>query len=66
MKSIFASKTAWVGAIMALIGIIDQFSPFIPAEYRKYALAFSGILVIVMRLLTGEPIAGTPKAKGLK
>ena len=66
MKSIFASKTAWVGAIMALIGIIDQFSPFIPADYRKYALAVSGILVIVMRLLTGEPIAGTAKAKALK
>lgn len=66
MKPLLASKTAWVGAILTLIGLIDQFSPFIPAEYRQYALAVSGILIIVMRLLTGEPIQGTPKAKESK
>lgn len=66
MKSIFASKTAWVGAITALLGLIDQFKPFIPEGYLRYVLAAYGVLVIVMRLLTGEPIAGTAKAKALK
>ena len=66
MKPLLASKTAWVGFILALINTIDLITPILPDEVRKYAIGASGILIIVMRLMTGEPIQGTPKAKESK
>ena len=61
MKSIFLSKTAWVGMIVTLLALFDQVKPFIPAEWLQYCLAASGILTIIMRLLTSQPIKGVAR-----
>ena len=60
MKSIFASKTAWVGAITLAVGIANLFAGSeLIAQYPQVvsaAVSISGALAIVLRFLTTKPI----------
>ncbi len=60
MKSIFASKTAWVGAITLVIGVANLCAGSeLIANYPQIvaaAVSISGALGIVLRFLTTKPI----------
>jgi hypothetical protein len=59
-KSLFASKTAWVGLITLVVGVANLFSgsEFIAAypQVVAGAVALSGALGVVLRMLTTTPI----------
>lgn len=59
-KSIFSSRTAWLGAVTTAIAIVTalQSQPWV-AEYPRIAsacVAAIGGLTIVLRYLTSQPI----------
>lgn len=58
MKKWYESKTMWVGIATAIIGLVSTHQDIIPEPYKSYALALSGVLTILMRLMTGKPIGG--------
>jgi hypothetical protein len=59
-KSIFASKSAWVGALTLVVGVANLFAGSeLIAMYPQIvaaAVSVSGALAIVLRLLTTQPI----------
>jgi hypothetical protein len=62
-KPAIASTGMWLGVLTFIIGLYDQFAPFIPEQYRGLALAVVGLLIAINRFMTGTPIKGSPKAK---
>lgn len=54
MKSIFASKTFWVNVLTIAAGYVGN----IPS---KYGLPAAGIINIVLRFLTNQPVSLTGK-----
>jgi hypothetical protein len=62
MKSIFASKTAWLGVIAVVTGLIDFLQPImdagvLPENLRPYGELILGIAIIINRFFTHEPVA---------
>ena len=59
VKSIFASKTIWVGVIEILIGVLGLLATWLNAGVytpEAIVLLIVGILTIVLRFLTSQPI----------
>lgn len=59
-KSIFSSRTAWLGAVTTAIAIVTalQSQPWV-ADYPRVAagcVAAIGVLTVVLRYLTASPI----------
>lgn len=60
MKSIFQSKTAGLGLIALVVGLIDFLQPVLesgalPESWRPYGEAALGIAIIIVRLYTTQP-----------
>lgn len=55
-KSPMQSKTLWVNGLVAILAFWDQFMPFLPEKVLGYALPIVGIINIVLRFMTGQPI----------
>ena len=55
-KSIFASKTFWANLLGGLLQVIGLASGAIPPQYAPYLAAAQGILNIILRLLTNQPV----------
>lgn len=51
------SKTVWVSVLTVAVGVIQTVSPIVPPQYTPIALAVSGVLGIVLRTLTTQPLA---------
>lgn len=51
------SKTVWVSTLTAAVGIIQTVSPIVPPQYTPIALAASGVLGVVLRALTTQPLS---------
>ena len=62
MKNWYMSKTVWLNILAVLVVVVQalQGQAWINPEYQVLALA---ILNAVVRLLTNQPISGTPGAK---
>ena len=56
-KAWWKSKTIWASLIVAVIAIIQAVTGFIPEGYVGYVLLVVAVLGIVLRYLTGQPIA---------
>jgi hypothetical protein len=59
MKSPFASKTVWIGILEILIGVAGLLIPFFQTgEYTAaaYTALVAGVLTIVMRFVSSEPV----------
>lgn len=60
VKPIWQSKTFWVGVLQTLIAILT-FMPtvegVVPDTWLRYVLLASGVLTIVLRQLTEQPVA---------
>lgn len=58
-KAFYLSKTFWVNLIttvIALLTILPE-QPVIPPEWQPYILLAVGILNVVLRFLTNQPIS---------
>lgn len=64
-KEWYRSKTVWAGILAAAIALADRVlgMNMIPAHVAELVIAGQAVLHIVLRLLTGEPIKGSPAAK---
>lgn len=63
-KPWYTSKTIWLNVISAILAIVGALQTSIPIT-PTIASAFAGtvtVLNIVLRLLSGAPITGTPAA----
>ena len=56
-KSIFESRTIWLNAIVAVLAIYDQVAPFIPPAWVPKIAAIVGVLNIILRLVTTQPVS---------
>ena len=56
MKSIFASKTFWLGVATFLIGGLEAIKSFLTPEQVGIVIMVIGILGIIVRYLTTEPV----------
>lgn len=60
VKPIWQSKTFWVGIIQTLIAILS-FIPtvegVVPDAWLRYVLLGAGVLTIILRQLTEQPVA---------
>jgi len=57
-KSIFASKTAWVGAAVTIVGALQalNWTQLIPSGAAAgYIASGLGVVMIVLRFLTSKP-----------
>lgn len=52
------SKTIWTGALGILVGILamPQVTGMIPPDALPYVVQAQGVLMIILRLMTGNPI----------
>lgn len=57
-KSMFASKTMWVNAIMAALLLVNQATDagVIPEDAMPYVVIGVNVANMVLRLLTSKPI----------
>ena len=59
VKSIFASKTFYLGLLQAAAGVLTYLtaSTVIPAQYQPLLLVISGAVTIVLRVFTDQPVS---------
>ena len=54
------SKTIWFGIALLALDLVPQVQEFLvqhfPAEMAEYGVAIIGVIVIVLRLVTGQPL----------
>ena len=55
-KSILKSKTFWFGVVVFAAGGTQAIQDILPAEWMPYALAASGVLSILLRLVTNSGV----------
>lgn len=58
-KPAWKSKTVWVNTMISIIGVIEasDLSVIIPDHYNGIFLACLGILGILLRVVTTEPVS---------
>lgn len=60
-KPWYTSKTVWANVIVVVVAILAYLGAqpnLLPAEFAPWVLAGVGVLNIVLRFLTGAPLAG--------
>lgn len=61
MKSIFKSKTFWMGVATAVIPAVVPSAQEAIALHPQVAAALGGVAAILMRLVTEQPVTILPK-----
>lgn len=56
MKTPLQSKTLWFAALVAVLGVWDQLSPFIPVDLYPKLMTILGPVIAFLRLITKAPI----------
>lgn len=67
-KPAWQSKTVWVSILITLIGAIEQFgqASIIPEEHQRISLLISGVLMLILRFMTNEPITTAKRPRNAK
>lgn len=56
-KDWYKSKTVWFGLIWIVATVLTSSGVFVPSkDMTELAAAFAGVLVVVLRMLTSQPI----------
>lgn len=51
------SKTVWVNVLTTLVEVANYISPFIPPQYHAAIVAGVGVVNIVLRSVTTQPLS---------
>lgn len=62
VKSWYSSKTVIVAVVTVVLGVLmmPQVTELIPAEYAGIVLSVVGVLNLILRFLTSQPIVTPP------
>lgn len=68
VRGALKSKTNWFGIALVVLPFVQQewhvWSGLLPEKYRIYALSVIGLVVIVLRFMTREPLAEKGNGSG--
>lgn len=56
MKPIWLSKTFWAAVVTTLLGALQSFTDFLPADYLGPVVIVIGLLNAILRYLTDQPV----------
>lgn len=51
------SKTVWVNTLTTLVEVANYVSPFIPPQYHAAGMVAVGVVNIVLRAVTTQPLS---------
>lgn len=57
MKGAIQSKTIWFAIAVTVIGIWEQFAPFIPPDQLAKVITVIGPVIAILRMVTNQPLA---------
>jgi len=60
MKKWYASKTVWMGLIVAVLGVLEYLQT---SEWLDLKMTVIGAMVVFLRAITTVPIGGPPRDK---